>query len=56
MGQSNWAQAARSDSFFNLGVDLTGFENIHRWHDGIAGRDAVQAAVDCERRLIVTAA
>jgi glutathione S-transferase len=50
---SNWAQAAWIDSVLNLGVDLTGFENIHRWHDGIARRDAVQAAVDFERRLLV---
>jgi len=52
---SNWFQAAWGDSVFNLGVDLMGFENIHRWHDGIAGREAVQAAVDFERRLILPA-
>jgi glutathione S-transferase len=49
---SNWIQTVATDGSFRPSADLNGFESIHRWHESIAKRDAVKAAVDFERRLI----
>lgn len=50
---ANWAQAPWIESVRALRLDLTPFDNIRSWHERVARRPAVRAALDAERSLAV---